>query len=147
MKVAIKSEKGVGLTSLIIYIIILLVVVSVISLFTGFFYSNIDETEKNIDVTQEFTRFTSFLIEDINKTKMAVLECSKTGNEDYIVFSDGTQYTFINNSIYRGKVKICQDVYNIHFESTKNNGKDVVKVHYQLTQNDQQKTNTYALNS
>lgn len=148
MKATIKSEKGIGLTSIIIYVIIFLVVVSIISLFTGFFYSNIDESEKNIDVTQEFTRFSSFFVEDINKTGIDVLECNQTDEQDYIVFSDGTQYTFKNNSIYREKVKICQNIYSMHFESTQNeNGKNIVQVEYKLKENDEQKISSYTLNN
>ena len=99
-----KSEKGMTLTSLIIYIIIMLFVIGVISMISTFFYNNIDEVGKNVNPSQEFTRFSSFFLKDMKKTDRNILECSEEGS--YVIFSDGTQYTFKNNAIYRGKVKI-----------------------------------------
>ena len=141
-----KSEKGVTLTSLIVYIIIMLVVISIVSVITSFFYNNVEEVGKQNDPSQEFTRFNSFFIDDINKTNRTVKECSETG--EYIVLSDGTQYTFKNNSIYRGKVKIAEGLANVKFESqTDENEKNIIKVTYKLTENTADKTTTFTINN
>ena len=139
-----KSEKGVALTSIIMYIIIMLVVISIISVFTTFFYNNVDEIGKEVDPSQEITRFNSFFVSDINKSNISVLECNK--DQDYIIFSDGTQYTYKNNCIYRGKVKICESIYDMTFESEKDeNEKDIVIVKYKLTKDKEEQTSRFTL--
>lgn len=139
-----KSQKGVALTSIIVYIIIMLVVISIISVITSFFYNNVEEVGKDIDPSQEFTRFTSFLVDDINKTNNEIKECSNDG--EYIILADGTQYTFANNAVYRGKVKVCDGVENVVFEYQNNEeGKDILNVKYKLTKNTEEKTTKFTI--
>ena len=139
-----KSEKGVALTSIIIYIIIMLIVIAIMSTFTTFFYNNVDDIGKQSDPSKEITRFSSFFIDDINKSSSKVLECGT--NSDYIILSDGTQYTFKNNSIYRGKVKICENINSLSFEYDNNDEeKNVVYVKYKLTDGTEEKSTKYTL--
>ena len=139
-----KSEKGVALTSIIVYIIIMLVVIAIISVFTTFFYNNVDAVGKEVDPSKEFTRFSSFFIDDINKKGVNVEECDENG--EYIILSDGTQYTFKNNGLYRGKVKISEDIYSLSFTKEKNEEeKDVVYVKYKLTKDTEEKSTKYTL--
>ncbi len=139
-----KSQKGVALTSVIVYIIIMLVVISIISVITTFFYNNVEEVGKDVDPSQEFTRFTSFFIDDINKTNTEIKECSENG--EYIILSDGTQYTFANNAVYRDKVKVCDGVENVTFEYENNEeGKNIVNVKYKLTKNTEEKTTKFTI--
>ena len=141
-----KSEKGVTLTSLIIYVIIMLVVIGIISIISTFFYNNIEEAGKRIDPSQEFTRFSSFFLKDMNKTDRDILECSEEG--DYVVFSNGTQYTFKNNAIYRGKVKICEGIESLKFEKEVNEDeKNTIKVIYKLTKDTEEKTTIFTINN
>ena len=142
-----KSQKGMALTSIIVYIIIMLVAMSIISIITSFFYNNVDETGKNVEPSQEYTRFNRFFTEDINKENAKISECSEAG--DYIIFSDGTQYTFKNNNIYRGKVLICQNIAEVKFSYTsgEEENKDVINVTYKLTEDSEQKTSNFTLNN
>lgn len=144
-----KSQKGVTLTSLIIYITVMLIVISIISVFSSFFYKNVDEIGNKVEPSKEITRFNSFFASDINKTSNSkVLECYKSPDlsENYVILEDGTQYTYKNGGIYRGKVKICENIYQMYFENNVNeDGKSTIDVKYILTKGTQEKTNSYTL--
>lgn len=134
-----KSQKGIALTSLIIYVIAMLIVISIISVISTFFYNNIEEVGENVDPSKEFTQFNTYFLQDINRDEIEVIECKndESSNQNYIILSDGTQYTFKNQSVYRGKVKICENIYQMSFEYTKEeNQKGVVNVKYKLTEQD-----------
>ena len=110
-----KAESGITLISLTVYIICITIVVATISMISSFFYSNVTDTTKNIDPLIEYTKFTSFFTNQINKENISVLECQ----DNYIVFNDGSQYTFIKNQgIYKNKVKICKLTKNCTFKYT-----------------------------
>ena len=139
-----KSEKGITLTSIIVYIIIMLVVISIVSVITSFFYNNVEDVGSQVDPSKEFTRFNSFFIDDINKSNSGVERCDENGK--YIILSDGTQYTFENNSIYRGKVKISEGIESVEFETeTNENEKEVVHIKYKLTKDTEEKTTKFTL--
>ena len=101
-----KSEKGVTLISLTIYIIAMTIVIGVISLVSTFFYKNTKSSSNQIDPMTEYTKFTNFFTEEVNHKGIQILECK----DNYVVFDDGVQYTYIpeNRGIYRNKVKICR---------------------------------------
>ena len=142
-----KQQKGIALTSLIIYIIVLVTVLGVISIMTSFFYNSVDELGKNVEPSQEYTRFVSFFTKDINKQNAKIEECDGVGN--YIVFSDGTQYTFKDEKIYRNKVLIGENISEIKFSYTPGDDeeKDVVSVEYKITKDSELKTNKFTLDN
>ena len=115
-----KSNKGITLTSLIIYVIGMLVVVAVISTLTAYFSKNIDTKNMNSTAIQ-YTKFSSVFSDEINIKGNTVVECKTTGENlnkvSYIVFSSGNQYTYMgeSNSMYKNKVKICEDITDCDF--------------------------------
>lgn len=114
-----KNNSGVTLTSVIIYIIGMAIVIGVISTLTSFFYKNIDISEINDDSTTQYTKFSSIFLEETNKENNYVIDCKTVVENDkktsYIIFSTGNQYTFKNNSIYKNKIKICQNIDDCDF--------------------------------
>lgn len=144
-----KSEKGVTVTSLIIYVIALTVVVATISMLSTYFYRNTSSVAGNINPITEYTKFNTFFSEEVNHSNIKVLECKQQGEEvedNYIVFDNGVQYTFVkeNQAIYKDKVKICSYVEECSFEHKIANGKDVVTVSIKM-ENSQTKTIYYTL--
>ncbi len=135
-----KSQKGVALTSIIVYIVVLLVVISVISIISSFFYKNIKDIGSNVDPSKEIARFNSLFINDLNREEIEIKEVETNDSESVVVLSDGTQYTFKNGGIYRDKVKVCSDIYNMNFEKISNNE---VNVKYQLKKDDTQISSNY----
>ncbi len=125
-----KSQRGITLISLTVYIIVMVIVVATLTIISNFFFKNMKLSSKNIDPLTEYTKFTTFFTDEINHNNIKVLDCKtdSTTENSYVVFDDGVQYTFVkeNKGIYRNKIKICRDVENCTFDYEIKNGKDVV---------------------
>lgn len=76
-------------------------------------------TEKGKYVS-EFNKFNMYFIKDVKNNK-DILEVKTDGKQ--ITFLDGTIYTFKpkENSIYRNKVKICNNIANCTFSVSDTN--------------------------
>ncbi len=141
-----KSEKGITLTSVTIYVIGMTIVVGIIVLISRFFYSNVENTSENIDPAVEYTKFNSFFSDEVNHQNIKILEIAgEEENGNYIVFDNGVQYTFIeeNQGIYRNQVKIAKNVTKCNFSSRIQNGKRIVTVSMKI--GNMQRENTYTL--
>lgn len=115
-----KSEKGITLISLIIYIILLIFVVTILEAISQHFYSNTSYIQEMGKYISEFNKFNMYFIEDV-KNNSDTYEIS----ENKVVFEDGTIYTYTNKTIYRNKVEICTNIntciFNKREETDKNN--------------------------
>lgn len=143
-----KSNKGVTLTSLIIYVIGMTIMVSIIATLTSFFYKNIDIGDINSNTTQ-YTKFTSILSEEVNKKNNSVIDCqSLTDGVSYIVFSSGNQYTFNqeSKSVYRNNVKICDNIDTCDFSYTYIDSKYKIKVSFKTANIDMTGSNSIVYN-
>lgn len=132
-----KTSKGITLTSLIIYVIGMVIVVGTISTLTSFFYKNIDIDNINDDTLTQYTKFSSIFLEEINKENNKIIDCKTQILENnkkisYIIFSSGNQYTFMseNNSIYKNKIKICENVEDCDFSYLYGDSKYSIKVNF-----------------
>ena len=57
-----KSERGITLTSLIIYVVITTIAVTAIAAFSSFFVSNMNEVKEQEKYAPEFNKFSMFFI-------------------------------------------------------------------------------------
>ena len=118
-----RSQKGISLISLTVYIIGMTIAVAAVTVISSYFYKNVDVTLKDINPVTEYNKFTGFFSEEINSENIYVRESSSNINDDqnYIVFSNDVQYTFVkaNKSIYRNKIKICRNVNTCEFNYKK----------------------------
>ncbi|MCI8641243.1 MAG: hypothetical protein HFJ59_05175 [Clostridia bacterium] len=120
-----KNNRGITLTSLIIYIIGMLIVIATIATLTSFFYRNVDINELERLSTEQFTEFSSIFSKEINKKNNKVIECKTNievidGNDykiSYIIFSGGNQYTYKqeSNTIYKNNIKVCTGIEDCDF--------------------------------
>ena len=62
-----KSEKGITLVSLIIYVLVMVIVVALITVITAYFYKNIDINNVNYEINSQYTKFNSFFSDEINR--------------------------------------------------------------------------------
>lgn len=121
-----KDNKGITLTSLIIYILVLLIVVTIVANITTFFYSNVINAKENSQNIATITKFNLYFTKDVKKMGNRVETIGE--NENYIKFTSGNTYTFQNNAIYFNNVKICDNVTNAQFQLKSINDKKVVSV-------------------
>ena len=105
-----KSVKGITLIELSIYIIILLIVVGLLTSLRNYFYGNIGIIRDTARYASSFDKFNSYFVEDVKSNKQANIESS--GNNMIITFENGSTYVFNDNdnSIYKGKIKIADNV-------------------------------------
>lgn len=114
-----KDNKGITLTSLIIYVIGMVIIISIISSISIFFYKNVNL--KNQEGTTEYTKFSNVFSQEVNIENNMVMG-TKTYNENgkkvcYIIFLSGNQYTYKeeNKAIYKNDVKICDNIEDCEF--------------------------------
>lgn len=121
-----KSQKGITLISLTIYIIVMAIAIAIISVISMYFYTNTSTLSKTINPLTEYTKFNSFFSDEMNHSNLKILACEP----NYIVFDNGVQYTYIqeNQGVYRNQVKICSDVQKCEFQNKIKNGKNVVAI-------------------
>lgn len=125
-----KSEKGVTLTSLIIYVIAMSIIIATVATITNYYYGNIKGLSKRTEVSKEYTKFSSYLINEINEKNNHVLTEMLDSNKEKIIFSNGNQFLYTNNAIYFNKIKICKDVTSCQFEYDESNNKIKVTIQF-----------------
>ena len=141
-----KTQKGVTLISLTIYVITMAIVVGILATITTFFYKNVKDVNVDIDPITQFTTFNSYFTDEINYSNLKVVKCGTTRSyQNYIVFSNGVQYTYVpeNKGIYRNQVKICRNIDICIFSEKIENGKSIVTVNFSV--GNQQREMEYTL--
>ena len=136
-----KSEKGITLISVTVYIIVLLLVISMMTVISDYFYKNTNLANKSISFNSEYSKFNTYFSDEINRQNIKILKCE----EQYIAFDNGTQYTFVkeNKAIYKNNVEICSGIEVCKFSRGIENGKNVVKVEFKI--GNKSRTLTYTL--
>ena len=136
-----KSQKGITLISLTIYVIVIAIVIGVIAIVTGVFFKSLQQSNFYTDPIAEYTAFNSYFSEEVNHPGLKILNCE----DNYVAFDNGIVYTFSeeNQGIYRNQVKICKDIEECTFSETIKNGKQVVEV--RIKAGSQDRTTTYTL--
>ena len=136
-----KSQKGITLISLTIYVIVMAIVIGVIAIVTGVFFKSLQQSNFYTDPIAEYTAFNSYFSEEVNHSGLKILNCE----DNYVAFDNGIVYTFSeeNQGIYRNQVKICKDIEQCTFSETIKNGKQVVEV--RIKAGSQDRTTTYTL--
>lgn len=64
-----KSSKGMTILSLIIYVIVLTIVIGTASMLMKYFYRNTDELVISSEASSQYSRFITYLTEDVNSRK------------------------------------------------------------------------------
>ena len=64
-----KSNKGITIISLIVYVIVLSVVIGTTSLLIKYFYNNTKETVVSKKTANQYSRFVAYITDDINSRK------------------------------------------------------------------------------
>lgn len=108
-----KSEKGITLLALTIYIAIFTIIIGIITTISTYFFGNIEKVANNPRYVSEFNKFVMFFGTDIKNYNEA------TVTDNTIKFNDNIIYKFENNAIYRNEVIIAQQVQDCKFSLDK----------------------------
>lgn len=127
----VKSDKGITLTSLVIYVIVLMIVIGLMSSFLGYFYKNTNKITIKENYEEQYTRFLSYLIKDTNSDQLYFVK----SENNYLIlkYKDGSQHQYIysidNKSIYYinvvskttlKKILLCNNVTNLTMNYSEN---------------------------
>lgn len=112
-----KSEKGITLTSLVIYVIGITIIFAVVANLTIYFNKNSRTIENTTNNSAQVTRLNQYLINDTKKENVKVVEVSSNA---IILEINGENIKYIydvySKGIYRNKVKIANDVQSLKIE-------------------------------
>ena len=122
----LKSCKGITLTSLVIYVIVLMIVIALMSGFSGYFNKNINQITIKEESNEQFTRFLAYLTKDINNENINFAKTGQENDIEYIIIkfeeNEEHQYLYKKDSIYyineakNKKIRICNNVNSCDFE-------------------------------
>ena len=145
-----KSQKGITMTSLIIYVFAMLLIVTVLTIITGYIYEGIGANSASEDFDAKYVRLLAYISKETNIKNNKVLSISKknTGMDNEqtaIIFESGKQLTYIpkNRSVYYEKIKICDNIdnFNVNIEE------DIKqKLNIELIQETKQANNYFIFN-
>ena len=119
-----KSEKGLTLSSVIVYIIGMLIMATVIGTITIYFYNNLVNASDVSKASIEYAKFNIHFLDDVKQRNNKVANIDNTAG--LIQFSNGASYFYINNSIYKDNIKICDGI--THFEITPPNPQNTKQI-------------------
>ena len=109
-----KAEKGITLTSLVIYMIVSTIVIGILAIVTTNFVSNTKQIKDNQNYAPEFNQFAMFFIRDCKNNKTIQEEQS---NYNQLIFEDNTTYVYDseNKNILRNGIIICRQMDDFSF--------------------------------
>lgn len=120
-----KSQKGITLTSLTIYILLVLVIVGIIATITASFRDNINDMNSEGVNHSEIDKFSVYFLREVKRQGNSVITVSDTE----IVFNTGNKYTFKENSIYlNDNIQIAENIENCAFIKRIENNKEIIQV-------------------
>lgn len=123
-----KTEKGITLTSVVVYVLIATALISSTALLSSFFFSNMSLIKEQNQYAPEFNKFSMFFIEDVKNNKSAEVTTTK------VTFADGTVYEYKSNekAVYRNDTKITEKLDSFTFSSSEyvvsNTTKQIINV-------------------
>lgn len=127
-----KRENGLTITSIIIYILALLIVIGIISALTSYFYRNVDLDGESKITNSQFVKFNSYFTEEMNQSGIEIIEVGENENVNYITFSNKITYTYSkqNHSIYVNESKLCSNIDECKFNYEIDEGKYKITVYF-----------------
>lgn len=115
-----KNNKGVTLVSLLLYVCVLIIMLSIMSIITTEFYNNTEDVQEDVQEIIEFNKFNSYFLKEV-KTKNNKVD---TVGNNYILFTTGNSFKIDNNIIYFNNVKVCEKVKTMNISLHDNGDKE-----------------------
>jgi len=114
--------------SLVFYIVSFTVIIGIVSSITIFFNNNIRDLNGTVTTSSEYNKFNLYMLE---YTKNGYTP-SVSNENTVVIFSknnnDSVKFTFLSNTLYFNKIKLCENVNDANFEIvTAANGKLVLR--------------------
>lgn len=134
-----RQEKGITTASVIVYVIIITVAISLLTVVTGYFRNILSKNLKQDKDYEKYITFASYFVQDVQEKGNKVVEIANLGDHNYversiyyIKFSNNNAYKFTvkDKTLYRNDRLICDKVDLCRFSKEEENGKTKVKVEF-----------------
>lgn len=140
-----KSEKGITLISVIMYVLIMVVLIGLVATLITYFNNNISLMDASSGNVAEYNKFNMYFTKDTNTNGNYVTQVR--ADKQQLAFANGSTYTFQDNGIYLNKIKICTGISECQFQMTTNNNKQTISVYMVIGDNmEYSKTTEYTIN-
>lgn len=106
-----KSQNGITLSSLIIYIIVMIMVIGVMARVSTMFYNNVNKLDNRTIEISKFNNFNTYFVKEIKLPNNGI---DKIEN-NYILFKSGNSFLYQNQNIYYNDLMIVDNVKNLVF--------------------------------
>lgn len=125
-----KSQKGITMISLIIYVGCFLAVSGIVGAITVFFYNNTSLLNSEVYSSAEYNKLNMYLVKESEQEGNSFVSFDDSSNMQTLTFSNGNVYTFDKDShlLYFNKICLCEDVQGLKVETVYTTGKEVIKV-------------------
>lgn len=129
-----KNQNGITLTSLVIYVIVMIMVIGVMTSISAMFYNNTENLNEDTKDMVEFNNFNNYFVKEIKSANNKVNSIAEDGT--YILFDTGNSFSFKNNTIFYNDLEIARNVNNTNFNyyinSEGKEEKDVIAVNIEF---------------
>lgn len=101
-----KNQRGITLVSLVVYVTVMIIALSGLSLILNNFYNNNGSIEANTDEILKFNKFNTYFLKEIKAKDNEVDSIT----DNYILFKTGNSFSLSGKVIYYNNIPICNDV-------------------------------------
>ena len=137
-----KSEHGITIMSLIIYVIAMMLVIGIIATINSFFYTNVMNLEDESSNIAELNKFNMYFLEEVKNSNNNII----TAKDKSITFSTGNTFLFQDNAIYLNNIRICDGIKNFSISIEEKNKKQIINVLLTIGENlEYTKTTKYVM--
>lgn len=120
-----RSNRGITLTSLILYVALILIALGILATLTSSFRVNIKDLNQEGTNNYEFDKFNVSFLQEVKKDGNGI----SSVNASEIIFTTNNKYTFKDNSIYlNDNIKIAENIENCSFSTELIDKKTVITV-------------------
>lgn len=114
MKLRVKSQKGITMLSLTVYVFGVIVLIGVLAVINNYVNGNLKRVRDAGKYAEEYTAFEMYFLQDIKEEGISVVSC----DEYTLVLSNGAVYQYGGDSITRNDAKIVKNLSQAKFSYT-----------------------------
>lgn len=136
-----RSNKGITMMGLVIYVTSFLVVTGIVAGITSFFYGNSSLMTEELYSAADYNKLNLYIVRESEQNGNRVIDISPKPGEDpesnttYLTFSNGDKFTYDSNSqlLYYNSICLCEDIQGFKVSTDYATGKEVLNVLVKFT--------------
>lgn len=140
-----KTQKGITVASLLIYVVAMGIIVSIIAIVLSFYNKNVTSINDTGDVSLELNKFETKMISETQTAGNRVTEVTT----NTIKFKSGNTYTFVDERIYQNEIVVSNYVKEFSAKLETDGDKQLLRIYIVLEKGQAEivKNLNYTINS